>query len=54
MQFSDTKLPDHKRQYYYNYYIVRAREHSGLISAYSRISNPALKVAYRKMEDRNR
>ncbi|MDP6719391.1 MAG: hypothetical protein QGF59_12110, partial [Pirellulaceae bacterium] len=39
MQFTDTKLPDLKRQYYYT---VRAREHSGLTSAYSRISNPAV------------
>ena len=39
LQFADTKLPDPERQYYYT---VRAREHSGLISPYSRISNPAV------------
>jgi hypothetical protein len=39
MQFADSKLPDPERQYYY---VVRAREHSGLISPYSRISNPAV------------
>lgn len=39
MQFTDTKLPDPKRQYYY---AVRAREHSGLTSPYSRISNPVV------------
>lgn len=38
MQFTD-KLPDPTRQYYYT---VRAREHSGLQSPYSRISNPAI------------
>jgi len=38
MKFTD-KLPDSDRQYYY---IVRAREHSGLQSPYSRISNPAI------------
>jgi len=39
MQFVDMQLPDPKRQYYY---VVRAREHSGLASAYSRISNAAV------------
>ncbi|MBC8355987.1 MAG: PD40 domain-containing protein [Planctomycetes bacterium] len=39
MRFTDTKLPDPERQYYYT---VRAREHSGLTSPYSRISNPAV------------
>jgi len=38
MQFTD-KLPDPTRQYYYT---VRAREHSGLTSPYSRISNAAV------------
>jgi Tol biopolymer transport system component len=38
MQFTD-KLPDPERQYYYT---VRAREHSGLQSPYSRISNAAV------------
>jgi len=38
MKFSD-KVPDSKRQYYYT---VRAREHSGLTSPYSRISNPTV------------
>jgi Tol biopolymer transport system component len=38
MQFTD-KLPDASRQYYYT---IRAREHSGLMSPYSRISNPAV------------
>lgn len=38
MKFTD-KLPDPTRQYYY---AVRAREHSGLQSPYSRISNPAV------------
>ena len=37
MQFTD-RLPDPERQYYYT---VRAREHSGLQSPYSRISNAA-------------
>ena len=36
MQFTDTKTPDPERNYYYT---VRAREHSGLISPYSRITN---------------
>ncbi|MCP4170706.1 MAG: hypothetical protein GY758_08045 [Fuerstiella sp.] len=44
MQFIDRKIPDLRRQYYYN---VRAREHSGLISHYSRISNPAVVVSDR-------
>ena len=39
MQFTDTRIPDPTRQYYYT---VRAREHSGLQSPYSRISNPAV------------
>ena len=39
MQFTDTDIPDPVRQYYYT---VRAREHSGLTSPYSRISNPAV------------
>ena len=39
MQFTDTGLPDPGRHYYYT---VRAREHSGLTSPYSRISNPAV------------
>ena len=39
LQFADTKLPEPERQYYYT---VRAREHSGLTSPYSRISNPAV------------
>ena len=39
MRFTDTKIPDPERSYYY---CVRAREHSGLISPYSRISNPAI------------
>jgi hypothetical protein len=39
LQFIDTKLSDPERQYYYT---VRAREHSGLASPYSRISNPAV------------
>jgi len=39
MQFTDTKTPDPERHYYYT---VRAREHSGLTSPYSRISNPAV------------
>jgi hypothetical protein len=38
LQFKD-KLPDPSRQYYY---AIRAREHSGLTSPYSRISNAAL------------
>ena len=38
LQFTD-KLPDPSRQYYY---AIRAREHSGLTSPYSRISNAAL------------
>ena len=38
MKFSD-KVPDPKRQYYYT---IRAREHSGLTSPYSRISNPTV------------
>ncbi|MEO1998869.1 MAG: hypothetical protein ABGZ17_26785, partial [Planctomycetaceae bacterium] len=41
MHFND-KLPDPTRQYYYT---VRAREHSGLQSPYSRISNPAISKA---------
>ncbi|MBP90372.1 MAG: hypothetical protein CMJ64_27310 [Planctomycetaceae bacterium] len=44
MQFTDTKLPDPKRQYYYT---IRAREHSGLQSPYSRISNAAVTEAAR-------
>jgi len=39
MKFSDTKIKDRKRNYYYT---VRAREHSGLLSPYSRISNAAV------------
>ena len=39
MQFTDTKIPAPERHYYY---CVRAREHSGLISPFSRISNPAV------------
>ncbi|MBG85684.1 MAG: hypothetical protein CMO80_02140 [Verrucomicrobiales bacterium] len=39
MQFTDTNIPDRTRNYYYT---VRAREHSSLISPYSRISNPAV------------
>jgi Tol biopolymer transport system component len=39
MQYTDTNIPDRKRHCYYT---VRAREHSGLISSYSRISNPAV------------
>ncbi len=39
MRFTD-KLPDPDRQYNYT---VRAREHSGLQSPYSRISNPAVR-----------
>jgi len=39
MQFTDTTVPDHERNHYYT---VRAREHSGLISPYSRISNAAV------------
>lgn len=42
MQFTDTKLPDPNRQYYYT---IRAREHSGLTSPYSRISNAAVAKA---------
>jgi len=38
MQFTD-KLPEKTRQCYYT---IRAREHSGLTSTYSRISNPAV------------
>ena len=44
MKFTD-KLPDPTRQYYY---AVRAREHSGLQSPYSRISNPAVARSDRK------
>ena len=43
MQFTD-KLPDAARQYYYT---IRAREHSGLMSPYSRISNPAVTTTKR-------
>lgn len=43
MQFTD-KLPDAARQYYYT---IRAREHSGLMSPYSRISNPAVTITKR-------
>ena len=43
MQFTD-KLPDASRQYYYT---IRAREHSGLMSPYSRISNPAVAATKR-------
>ncbi len=39
MHFTDTKIADPERNYYY---CVRAREHSGLISRYSRISNAAV------------
>ncbi|HJN10910.1 MAG TPA: hypothetical protein QF564_19640 [Pirellulaceae bacterium] len=46
MKFTD-KLPDSDRQYYYT---VRAREHSGLQSPYSRISNPAITKGDRKEE----
>ena len=46
MQFKD-KLPDPSRQYYY---VVRAREHSGLQSVYSRISNPTIRQADRSSD----
>ena len=39
MQYTDTEIPDPERRYYYT---VRAREHSGLVSALSQISNPAV------------
>lgn len=42
MKFIDPGIPDPKRQYYYT---VRAREHSGLTSPYSRISNAVVEKA---------
>ena len=42
MKFIDPGIPDPDRQYYYT---VRAREHSGLTSPYSRISNAVVEKA---------
>lgn len=39
LQFTDADIPNRKRKYYY---AVRAREHSGLISPHSQISNAAV------------